>query len=182
MFCRYLAALVSGAMLATISSFSGARQFGAGQTIGLASPSTDIAAGATPDLGAARGICIGTVEECRKAKLRPGHFDLLVRFELDSAELTPQARENLAEVAKALTDQRLATARFVIEGYTDASGGDAYNLDLSERRARAVTSFLVENGIASDRVEVVGRGKADPRSVDPFDPVNRRVEMHIHLQ
>jgi outer membrane protein OmpA-like peptidoglycan-associated protein len=169
-------------MLATISSSVGAPQFGAGQGIGLPKPPADIIAGDRPDLGAARGICIGTVEECRRAKLRPGHFDLLVRFALDSAELTPQARANLAEVAKALADQKLATARFVIEGYTDASGGDAYNIDLSERRARAVTSFLVENGIAPDRVEVVGRGKADPRSIDPFDPVNRRVEMHIRLQ
>ena len=77
---------------------------------------------------------------------------------------------------------RLASARFVVEGYTDARGTEAYNLGLSERRAQAVTDFLFERGVAMDKVTAVGKGMSNPRVPDPMDPVNRRVEMKIELQ
>ena len=133
-------------------------------------------------LGTARGLCIGTAQECDKTALKPAGFDMMINFDLDSANLTSQARQNLDEFAKALHSDQLASARFVVEGYTDARGSDEYNLGLSERRAQAVTSFLLEKGVAEDKVSAVGKGKANPRVPDPMDPVNRRVEMNIEMQ
>ena len=93
------------------------------------------------DLGAKRGLCIGTAQECDKTAPKPTGLDMLINFDLDSANLTPQARENLEQFAKALNNDKLASARFVVEGYTDARGSEQYNLGLSDRRAEAVTKF-----------------------------------------
>jgi OmpA-OmpF porin, OOP family len=135
-------------------------------------------------LGEPRGICIGTEEECR-AKAppppRPG-LDLYINFELDSAELTQDARTKLAEFAEALKDGRLASRSFVVEGFTDATGTAAYNLTLSERRAQSVTDFLVANGVEPSRIRAVGKGQSEPRVPDPYDPINRRVEMRINVE
>jgi outer membrane protein OmpA-like peptidoglycan-associated protein len=136
------------------------------------------------DLGANRGICIGTAEECSKDQQQaaPAGLDMLINFDLNSADLTEQARANLNEFAKALKDERLRAATFIVEGYTDASGDERYNDRLSERRAQSVTAFLLANGIALERVKAVGMGEKNPRVPNPYDPVNRRVEMRIKLQ
>lgn len=134
------------------------------------------------DLGAARGICIGTAQECNRSNDQAAGLDMLINFDLDSAELTPEARANLEEFAKALKDDRLRAARFTVEGHTDASGGERYNDELSERRAQSVTSFLLDRGVRPDKVTAIGLGKSQPRVENPFDPVNRRVEMRINLR
>jgi outer membrane protein OmpA-like peptidoglycan-associated protein len=133
-------------------------------------------------LGAERGLCIGTAQECDKNAPKPKGFDMLINFVLDSANRTPQAQQNLDEFAKALANNQLASARFVVEGYTDARGSEGYNLGLSERRAEAVTDFLYQRGVAAEKVTAVGKGEANPRVPDPLDGVNRRVEMRIELQ
>jgi len=132
------------------------------------------------DLGKARGICIGTPEEC--APPEPEGLDMLVTFELDSAELTAEARQSLTVFAEALQDERLEIASFVVEGHTDARGGAAYNEDLSEARAAAVTDFLAGLGVAEDRLTAIGLGMTSPRTDDPLDPENRRVELRLDLQ
>lgn len=63
-----------------------------------------------------------------------------------------------------------------IEGHTDAYGSDAYNIELSRRRAISVMRYLVERGIAGSRLVAVGKGKSSPLTKDPFDPSNRRVQ------
>jgi outer membrane protein OmpA-like peptidoglycan-associated protein len=133
-------------------------------------------------LGAGRGLCIGTAQECDKTAAKPAGLDMLINFDLDSANLTGQAKQNLEEFAKALHNDQLGSARFVVEGYTDGRGSEQYNLGLSERRAEAVTNFLFERGVAKDKVMAVGKGEANPRVPDLMDPVNRRVEMKIELQ
>jgi outer membrane protein OmpA-like peptidoglycan-associated protein len=133
-------------------------------------------------LGAARGLCIGTVQECDKSTPKPAGLDMMINFDLDSADLTSQAQQNLDEFARALHSDQLSSARFVVEGYTDARGSEDYNLGLSERRAQAVTDFLFERGVATDKVTAIGKGMSNPRVPDPMDPVNRRVEMKIELQ
>lgn len=136
------------------------------------------------DLGAARGICVGTEEECKSKKLEPSQtgLDMLVNFDLNSAELTPDARTKLEQFATALKDSRLSSHNFVVEGYTDASGPESYNMGLSERRAQSVSSYLLSKGIAASRINAVGFGEQRPRVDNPFDPMNRRVEMRIKLQ
>jgi outer membrane protein OmpA-like peptidoglycan-associated protein len=133
------------------------------------------------NLGAERGICIGTAEECG-AIPEPAAvtaFELMVNFELDSDRLSESAKAHLLEFSRALSDPRLANARFSIEGHTDATGSESYNQHLSERRAEAVVRFLHEQGIDPSRFVVTGYGQSNPRTEDPYDPVNRRVETRI---
>lgn len=132
------------------------------------------------DLGLNRGICIGTAQEC--APPEPEGMDMLINFELDSAELTDQAKQNLAVFAEALKDDRLRKASFVVEGHTDARGGDGYNTNLSEERAASVKSYLTELGVTEERLTAVGLGETQPRTDDVMDPENRRVELRIDLQ
>ena len=141
-------------------------------------------------LGASRGICVGTEEECKSknateakgGSAQKAGLDMMINFGLDSAQLDQTARSELDEFAKALKDNRLSTFSFVVEGHTDATGSDRYNQDLSERRAQSVAAFLTQNGIKANRLEAIGLGKAHPRVADPYDPVNRRVEMRIRTQ
>ena len=134
------------------------------------------------NLGASRGICIGTEDECRSKPqaVQPKGLDMLVNFDLDSAALTPDARAKLDEFAKALKDNRLSTLHFRVEGYTDASGSEIYNEKLSERRAESVTQFLISSGIDAARISAVGLGESHPRTANPYDPINRRVEMRLN--
>ena len=136
-------------------------------------------------LGAKRGICVGTEDECRskaEAAPAPSGLDMLVNFDLDSASLGPDAQAKLTEFAKALKDSRLHSLSFAVEGYTDASGSASYNQGLSQRRAQSVTAFLLERGVEASRLSAVGLGKNNPRTANPYDPVNRRVEMRIMAQ
>jgi outer membrane protein OmpA-like peptidoglycan-associated protein len=105
--------------------------------------------------------------------------DLRITFPFDSAELTPEARQQLDILAGALLDDRLATGRFEIAGHTDAVGSPSYNLQLSEQRARAARDYLVSQwNIAPDRLVPKGFGQeqlANP--VEPAAAENRRVEL-----
>ena len=140
------------------------------------------------NLGAARGICVGTEEECKSKADKSGGtgqktgLDMMINFALDSAQLDQTARTELDEFAKALKDNRLSTFSFVVEGHTDATGPDQYNQTLSQRRAQSVAAFLTANGVQADRLEAIGLGKSHPRVANPYDPVNRRVEMRIRTE
>jgi outer membrane protein OmpA-like peptidoglycan-associated protein len=76
--------------------------------------------------------------------------DLRLSFQLGSAELTPQAKEEAKVFAQALQMPSLQSKKFVIEGHTDAQGSRAYNLDLSQRRANAVADYLSSLGVSRD--------------------------------
>jgi OOP family OmpA-OmpF porin len=130
--------------------------------------------------GTTRGLCVGTVEECDNVK-QTG-FDMMINFELNSTEFTPQGKENLEEFAKALSDKRLLSAQFVVEGHTDSVGSENYNMGLSERRALVVKNLLLEKGVSPEMITAVGLGEKAPRSPNPADPSNRRVEMRIQVQ
>jgi len=134
------------------------------------------------DLGKNRGICIGTAAECADpVPKQPAGLDMLVNFELDSANLTEAAKQNLAVFADMMKDRRLKASDFVVEGYTDARGTEQYNDELSRERADAVRNYLVGLGISADRLTSVGFGKSNPRVPDPLAPENRRVELRINL-
>jgi OOP family OmpA-OmpF porin len=70
----------------------------------------------------------------------------------------------------------------VIDGHTDNVGSDAYNLDLSQRRAEAVRAFLVQNGIRGTRVTAQGQGESSPvasNTTEAGRQQNRRVEIVV---
>jgi OOP family OmpA-OmpF porin len=127
-----------------------------------------------------RSICFGTAAEC-PAPPSPAQakFDLLVNFEFNSDKLTQAARENLDQFAQALADPRLKGQKFEIDGHTDATGAEQYNLGLSERRAAAVVAYLASKGLDPADLKAKGFGKSKPRVADPFSPENRRVETHL---
>ncbi|GJE62710.1 OmpA family protein [Methylobacterium trifolii] len=154
----------------------------------LADPSykaSDIVSHFSPGgkLGEARALCIGTETECAKQipeRSKPvDGFDLRINFDYNSATLTPPARANLDEFARALKDPQLSSSLFVVEGHTDGTGSDAFNLDLSMRRANAVVEYLKAHGVGGPRLEAKGYGKLKPLVPDPAASENRRVETRL---
>jgi outer membrane protein OmpA-like peptidoglycan-associated protein len=84
-----------------------------------------------------------------------------IHFDFDKATLKPEAQTILKRNIQLLKENPKAQVR--IAGYTSASGTDAYNQKLSERRANAVKGYLVSEGLISpDRLSVIGYGKTDP--------------------
>jgi outer membrane protein OmpA-like peptidoglycan-associated protein len=107
--------------------------------------------------------------------MAPG--DLLINFELGSANLTAQARSNAKSFAEALNAPELSSHRFVLNGHTDASGSSQTNATLSQARAESVKSFLVAQGVDAKRLDAKGYGSAKPLDArHPAASVNRRVE------
>ena len=81
-------------------------------------------------------------------------------FDSDSAKIKPESHEALDRAVDLL--KRVPTMRGVIEGHTDSTGSAAHNQALSERRAAAVSDYLVERGIDASRVPSKGLGESDP--------------------
>lgn len=103
-----------------------------------------------------------------------------VLFDTGRATLNPGAALRLDRLASFLNEH--PDRRVQIEGFTDSVGSDAYNQDLSERRAEAVKSALVARGIDSSRISTEGYGKAFPvasNSDSGGRQLNRRVEVVI---
>ena len=103
-----------------------------------------------------------------------------VLFETGKADLRPGALRNLYPLVTFL--QKYPERRVLIEGHTDSVGSEAYNLELSERRADAVRDFLLQNGVKAAQLTARGYGKASPvASNDTAEgrQQNRRVELII---
>jgi outer membrane protein OmpA-like peptidoglycan-associated protein len=84
-----------------------------------------------------------------------------VHFNFDKATLKPEAQAILKRNIRVLKENPKTQIR--IAGYTSASGTEAYNQKLSERRANAVKEYLVQEGvIASDRLSIIGYGETRP--------------------
>jgi peptidoglycan-associated lipoprotein len=103
-----------------------------------------------------------------------------IRFDLDSAALTDEARAILEKHALWLQGQR--QARVTIEGHCDERGTVEYNLALGEQRARATREYLVSLGVAAARLRVVSYGKErplDPGSDEAAMARNRRAHFAV---
>ena len=171
-----IAALVGGALAALAVSFTPAPA-AAQQAKPSYSAQNIVDFFLAPRTAGTRAVCIGGC--AKQADPVRNTFDLEVTFDLNSDALTEPARRNLSEFAKALNDPRLETLRFAIDGHTDARGPETYNLTLSERRAQSVVSFLAQQGINRERLAPKGYGKTQPKTDDPFDGANRRVETRL---
>lgn len=134
------------------------------------------------DIFTARGLETKEREEGLVVFL-PGVF-----FESDKAELTPAAQTKLSEIAAVLNDPLVVTRNLVLEGHTDSSGEEQYNLDLSVRRAEAVYNGLVAGKVDTKRMVTKGYGEKYPiaenakpdGSPNPEGQAkNRRVEVLI---
>ena len=133
----------------------------------------EILAGAA--IGAAVGAGVGAYMDAQEEKL--GHIPgttvervaddaLLVRFSsdvlfaVDSAILAAGAHASLDEVARVINEYPKTAV--VVQGFTDSTGGEQHNLELSERRARAVMSYLVGRGVDAGRITALGYGEDHP--------------------
>ena len=101
-----------------------------------------------------------------------------VLFDFDKAELTAEGKAILRNALK-VVESRAPSERFTIVGWTDWTGSDSYNADLSQRRAEAVKVFFEENGVAAERMQAQGRGKSFEYDNSTKDGrrMNRRVEL-----
>jgi outer membrane protein OmpA-like peptidoglycan-associated protein len=103
-----------------------------------------------------------------------------VLFASNKSTLLPEAKTRLGQVATALLETK--ERHLAVEGYTDSQGKDAYNIDLSQRRADAVRTYLVANGYPPDLIVAHGAGKAMPvadNATAEGRANNRRVEIII---
>ncbi|MFQ3453603.1 OmpA family protein [Bradyrhizobium sp. UFLA01-814] len=106
-------------------------------------------------------------------------IDLEIHFDYNSADISKGSTQAVQELGKALSDASMKGSTFVVAGHTDAIGGEAYNQDLSERRADTIKKYLVEHyGLNGSDLVTVGYGKTRPKDPSaPMDPTNRRVQV-----
>jgi len=107
-------------------------------------------------------------------------FDASLAFEINSAELSNSYKEDLE--AAAAVFQKYADTNLLIEGHTDDTGSEEYNMQLSEKRAKAVSAFLTEQGIDPSRMIEKWYGESQPKYPNDEEnrPKNRRVEVAIY--
>jgi len=102
-----------------------------------------------------------------------------IEFELGSAVITPEGQEELQKAVTFFSENDSVSSQ--IQGHTDTSGDAEFNLGLSQARADSVKQFLVDNGIAGDRLEAVGFGETQPILIDGVEDADasRRIEFVV---
>jgi outer membrane protein OmpA-like peptidoglycan-associated protein len=126
-----------------------------------------------PPVAQAPPVPVPSSPTVRKTVVLPG-----VNFAFNRADLLPQGKADLDAVIPDLEADRDLTLR--IEGHTDSVGSDAYNQQLSERRAESVKAYLVSKGVTESRIETKGYGESQPVASNDTDAgraKNRRVEL-----
>lgn len=101
-----------------------------------------------------------------------------VNFDFDKSTLKPGAISTLDQVAAELKEQ--GGVGYEVAGFTDSVGSDAYNQGLSERRAKSVADYLVQQGVSPGQLSVRGYGESNPvasNSDSAGRAQNRRVEV-----
>ncbi len=103
-----------------------------------------------------------------------------ILFDVNKSDLKGVAQTNLRKLATILN--KYEDTKILVEGHTDATGPDDYNLDLSIRRAESVANFLHSYDVMAERFDVVGYGEKNPvvsNDTDDGRTLNRRVEIAI---
>ena len=103
-----------------------------------------------------------------------------VTFAVDSTTISPAFQATLDQIAQSLKDY--PDSLVDVYGHTDSTGSDAYNQDLSERRARSVANYLAMRGVSSARIRSQGFGEQYPVASNDTEEgraLNRRVEIKI---
>jgi OOP family OmpA-OmpF porin len=103
-----------------------------------------------------------------------------VQFESNSSELTAGSSEALDKAVASMN--QYDHLRIEIQAHTDNTGDAVYNQSLSQKRAESVRDYMVDKGIAADRMEVKGYGESKPiadNNTREGRAANRRVELKI---
>jgi len=126
-----------------------------------------------------RSLSLGERQEIAELAATKPKIDLEIQFDYNSADISKGSTTAVQELGKALSSPDLKGSTFVVAGHTDAIGGEAYNQELSERRADTIKKYLTEKyGIAGADLVTVGYGESKPKDANaPMDPTNRRVQV-----
>ncbi|MFQ5644873.1 MAG: OmpA family protein [Thiogranum sp.] len=106
-------------------------------------------------------------------------------FAFDKAELSDAGKAYISEHRNELGDDLAQVYSVTVIGYTDSTGDANYNMGLSERRAQAVSDYLVTLGVPADKTRVLGRGESNPIASNDTKEGrawNRRVEVIVVAQ
>jgi outer membrane protein OmpA-like peptidoglycan-associated protein len=126
-----------------------------------------------------RSLSVGEREQIASIAKEKPSIDLEITFDYNSANISQKALPAVTALGKALTNPDLKGTTFVLAGHTDATGGEAYNQDLSERRADSLKKYLMEKyGLAAADLVTVGYGKTKLKNpAAPTGGENRRVQI-----
>jgi outer membrane protein OmpA-like peptidoglycan-associated protein len=103
-----------------------------------------------------------------------------IHFDVNSAVLRKESERTLFQIFDALKHDM--SLKLLVEGHTDSTNTDAYNQDLSERRARAVVEWLVAKGVQTHKLKAKGFGRMKPVASNDTAQgraLNRRVELSV---
>ena len=170
-----------------------------GQAIGHDTGATLLGAAAGAALGGAAGAGAGQMMDRQEAEMhdalaaseaatvrREGELLAItlkgdISFDLNSAIVRPGLYSELDRIAEIMIKYPQTT--ILVEGHTDSSDSEAYNQQLSERRAASVKNFLVQRGVASQRINILGHGEHRPVATNATPEgrrMNRRVQIGIN--
>jgi outer membrane protein OmpA-like peptidoglycan-associated protein len=166
-----------------------------GGVIGHQSGNTAVGAIIGAAVGGTAGVLIGNEMDKRAAEMRADiegarierigegikiTFDSGLLFDFDKSDLRPEAKTSIEGLAKVLN--KYSDTNILVEGDTDNTGTEDYNVLLSERRAQSVTNYLMGLGVTGSRISQVGLGETNPISSNATDygrQQNRRVEVAV---
>lgn len=108
-------------------------------------------------------------------------FDSGILFDVDKATLKARSQAEIADLAVILN--KYPDTNILLEGHTDATGSDEYNLELSRKRSQSVANQLATSGVNATRFTIMGYGESQPvgdNETDVGRALNRRVEIAIY--
>jgi outer membrane protein OmpA-like peptidoglycan-associated protein len=167
-----------------------------GAVIGNQAGNTAVGAILGAAVGGAAGAYIGSYMDKQAAEMdrdlegarieRVGEgikitFDSGLLFDVDKATLKPRSEEELVSLASILI--KYEDTDILLEGHTDATGSEEYNLDLSRKRSQSVANYLAVNNVRETRFTIMGYGEAQPIASNDDSggrQQNRRVEVAIY--
>jgi outer membrane protein OmpA-like peptidoglycan-associated protein len=126
-----------------------------------------------------RSLSLGEREQIATIVTDKPKIDLEINFDYNSDRISAKSLPAVQVLGRAMSAPDLKGSTFIVAGHTDAAGSDAYNQDLSERRADSIKRYLVDkSGIPATDLVTVGYGKTKLK--DPANPMaqaNRRVQV-----
>ena len=126
-----------------------------------------------------RSLSTGEREQIAELAATKPKIDLEIQFDYNSADIAKTSVASVQALGKALSDPALKGSTFVVAGHTDATGGEAYNQGLSERRADTIKNYLMQNyGLNGTDLVTVGYGETKLKdAANGADAINRRVQV-----
>lgn len=169
-----------------------------GQIIGGDTEATLIGAAVGAAVGGAGGAAVGNMMDKQEAEMRQAlaeseaaairrEGNLLaislrgdVTFDINSAIVKPGLYSEINRIANILV--KYPDTVIQVEGHTDSTGSESYNMDLSARRAESVKNLLVQKGVDPSRILTLAFGESSPIASNDYDygrAQNRRVEIKV---